>query len=210
MIKNIVLFTSIVTTYYLSFCSIVDVQSFFRIGALVGEGNGNELHAEGFANGEVAVVARGGAQPLHALQRAPGGIALGAEGPQSRNGVEHQGEAGAAAGDDVLRIVVEQAGEQLLGLGDAAQAAVVGAIGAVAAGEVGLFAQHFQHGARKVQLLGRGLPAGHVQLQALRFEALVSRVHCGQFGRNLLRGEAVVASHVRPFAATGALLPWST
>ena len=31
MIKNIVLFTSIVTTYYLSFCSIVDVQSFFRI-----------------------------------------------------------------------------------------------------------------------------------------------------------------------------------
>ncbi len=29
--KNIVLFTSIVTTYYLSFCSIVDVQSFFRI-----------------------------------------------------------------------------------------------------------------------------------------------------------------------------------
>ena len=142
-----------------------------HVGAVGQHGNGDHLHAQLLADGEVTVIAGCGAQPLDLLLLAPGGAVGSAKDPQAHHGVVHHGQAGIAAGHHPLHGHFQQIGKQLAAGQDALQAAVVAGIG-LAVHQVGVLGQDGQHIFAQIQLSLAGLAAGHIQLQALGLAGL--------------------------------------
>ena len=111
------------------------------------------------------------------------------------DGVVHHVEAGVPIDDDAVDGVLHHVADELLGLLDAVQHAVVPAVGAVLAGQVLPAAQHVHHPHGQVQLLGAGLAPGHVQAQALGLVLLIFGLELGLQAFQLLSGQFRVWLH---------------
>jgi hypothetical protein len=144
-----------------------------HIGAVVQHGDGDHFHAKLLADGEMTVVAGSGAKPFDLVKLAPGGAAGRAEDPQAHHGVVHHVEAGASAGDHVVRGDLKDLGEQRPAGGDALQNAVIADVG-LAVGQLFAFGEDRQHGLAQIQLGLRGLAPGHVQLEALGLAGVIA------------------------------------
>ena len=137
-----------------------------------GHGDGDQLHAEGLRQVEVAVIAGGRAQEFHRVQLAPGLLAVEqAVGVCLGNGVVHQGQAGVAADEALLRLAAQQLRKVLFRAGQACELPVVAHVEARLHAVLRRF-QHGQHVADQIQLLFSGLSPGHVQLQILPLQLL--------------------------------------
>ena len=143
----------------------------------------------------MAVVAGHGAQELHLVQLAPGSGAHDAVGIGAGNGIVHHVQAGIAVDDDVLGVVLHHVAQQLPGLFDAGQRAVVAAIGAVITGQVAVGIQHVHHPHGQVQLLLAGHAPAHVQVNAHGLEFLVFLLQEGNFIFQLLAGHFRIGFH---------------
>ena len=134
--------------------------------------HGDELHAKGVREGEVAVVTRHWADRLGGASFAPGRAAQ-ASVHRGVQHMEHQGEAGVAAGDHFLRGHVEKPRPQGTGLGDAPQDAVVAhvraVLGAVVAGQIAV------QRVGEIQLLRGGLATGEVEREIGAAQSLEPR-----------------------------------
>ena len=172
-----------------------------HLGAGGRHGHGDHLDAEILGDGEVAVVAGHGAQELHLVQLAPGRGAHDAVGVGAGHRVVHHVQAGIAVDDDVLGVVLHHVAQQLPGLLDAGQRAVVAAIGAVVAGQVAVGIQHVHHAHGQVQLLLAGHAAAHVQVNAHALVFLVFLFQQGDLVLQLLAGHFSIGFHsaVQPF-----------
>ena len=187
-----------------------------HVGAGLGHADGDVLDAEVLGEAEVAVVTGGGAQPLHAVELVPGGVAGNALLPVVHDDVLHDVEAGGAEHDGLLGGDAQELAGELARGRDSLEAAVVGAVHAFI-GEVGGGAQEVEHG--DVHLRGRGLAAGHVELEAARLDLgdaglevldrrgelgvvhlLIHRLHDGPFSR--LSEKAVTATAPRRCVAS--------
>ena len=182
-------------------CVVGDDEAlhFFHIGAVLAKGDGNHLDAEIFANREVTVVAGDGAEPFHLGQAPPGRTSQGPEHQVAHHGVVHGREARIAEHDDVLWLIVQKRRHEPLRLGDAVEHAVVAAVGAVLGGKVGFGVQHVQHRQGQLQLCGRGLAAGHVQLEAPGRHLAVAGAHLGELGLQFRLGHLCIARHIPSF-----------
>ena len=127
----------------------------------------------------MAVVARRRAQPLDALELVPRGVAGHALFPVVHDDVLHDVKAGGAQHDGLLRGDAQELAGKLARGGNALKAAVVGAVHALV-GKVGAGAQQVQHGTGDVHLLGRGLAARHIELEAARLDLGDLRLEVGQ------------------------------
>ena len=135
--------------------------------------------AEALAQGEVAVIARDGAEDRDRLLLRPRPRAAG-HALQQRvdEHVVHQREARIVGDHDLLRRRAEHRREQRAGLGQALEVAVIARVGAVLGGGVPVAGQR-QHLGGEVELIGGGLAAGHVELEALRFQGFVLAAQAG-------------------------------
>ena len=121
------------------------------------------------------VVARNGAQKPHPLFPAPrprGAVHAVEHG--ARDGIVHHIQTGIAARENVVVGDAGQIGKQAAHFGQAFQAAVIAAVGAILTVQHAAGVQFTQHALRKCQLLRRRLSAGKIQLQALLFVLLVA------------------------------------
>ena len=172
---------------------------FVHIRAVLPQRHGNHLNAQGLADGEVTVVAGDGAEPFHLGQAPPGRTSQGPEHQVAHHGVVHGREARIAEHDDVLWLIVQKRRHEPLRLGDAVEHAVVAAVGAVLGGKVGFGVQHVQHRQGQLQLCGRGLAAGHVQLEAPGRHLAVAGAHLGELGLQFRLGHLCIARHIPSF-----------
>ena len=167
-----------------------------HIRSLSGHGNGDELKAEGLRQLEVAVIAGSGAQPFDDGLLAPGAGAV--EAAVDKGAVDdavHQLQAGVAAHEHLLGLAVQNVGKQALGLRQTGQCAVVADIDAVDH-EVLRLVEGIKDVGHHVQLGLAGLAAGHVQLQALGFQAPKHGLKCCVFRPPLIQCHIFVCSHL--------------
>ena len=135
-----------------------------HVRAALVHGNVDHLDAKILGDGKVTVITRNRAEELHLVELAPGSASHDAVGHGAGNGVVHHIQAGVSVDNNIVRGYLDHVGDQLLGLSDAVQNAVVPAVGAVLADEVVLAAQNVHHSHGEIQLLGAGLTSGHIKL----------------------------------------------
>ena len=167
-----------------------------HVRPLLRHGYGDQLHAEGLADAEVAVIARCRAEPLHRLQLAPRLLAV--EHPMGirlGDGVVHQLQAGVAADEHLLRPAAQYLGKQRPCLRDARQLAIVPGIQPTR--QIVLRSGQLCHlPCHHVQLLRAGLTTGHVQLQAQCLLCLIGLSHGGVFLPPLVGGHIRISFHI--------------
>ena len=147
------------------------------------------------------VVARDGAEEFYLVISAPGLFA-----PQHAqqhgpgHAVVHEGEGGGAHHNGFLGGDAHIVAEELAGLRDAQQLAVVAAVYSAFGDAAGLGAEHVQQGGGQRKLVGPRLAPGHVQLQPLGLQTGVGLLQLLPLGLELLSGHFLILFHVRsPF-----------
>ena len=148
------------------------------VRAVVVHRHGHHLDAELGQHGEVPVVAGDGADELDRLLLRPRPRGVGAAvREQPADDLVHHRQARVAARDDLRGVDAEQVGEDLTELGETLEAAVVADVGA---GAVLVTGRQVQQPLGQVELVGAGLAAGEVELEALRLQVLVVGAQPGE------------------------------
>ena len=143
-----------------------------HVRAVLLHGDVHQLHAQKFADGKVAVIARHRTEHLHLVILAPGLTAHDAVGHRQGHRPVHDVQAGVAANDNILRLYAQHGSEKRLCLRQAVQTAVVPAVQAVFCLIV-ILGQAGRDAVGQIQLLRRGLSPGHIQLQTLCLKCLI-------------------------------------
>ena len=149
----------------------------FDVRAIFFHRHRNQLETEGFRDGKVAVIPRGGADPLDGLFLGPRLLrAVGAEGVGPQDEVIHDVQGGRVRRNEELRIHVGELAPQIAQLLDALLVAVVAQVITRSIGVVAAPRQNEQIVGQIKLRLGR-LTAGQVKIQPLSLEGLVVLAH---------------------------------
>ena len=105
------------------------------------------------------------------------------------NEVEHHIEAGVAADDDILGAHLHHLRQNRAQLGHALRHTVIAQIVPGGSDHIGVRRQHIEHIHRKIQLFGRGLSSGHIQLQTLCLESIILLLNLLLFLFQFLSGQ---------------------
>ena len=163
-----------------------------HVGAVRGHGDADQLEAELLGDGKMAVIAGHRAEELPLLHLRPrAGRLRETEAVAHRDEVVHQLQAGVAAHKDLLGLHAHHIGEQLTGLMQALQIAVVAGVGAGVGGVI----RHLQQTHCQIHLVRAGLAAGHVQLQAHRLKLFVFFFQSRLFGSQFVAGHLKIICH---------------
>ena len=143
-------------------------QAFHRVhvGAGFGHLHGDELQAKILRHGKVPVITGSRAEEFHRALENPGLMAADALGIGAGDIIEHEIEAGIAAHDDVGGFHPQNVAEQGFDLGNPVEQAIVAGIHPAGGFIPFPLVDAFEHVQGEIQLLGAGLAAGHIQLQA--------------------------------------------
>ena len=157
--------------------------------------DGNHLDAEILGDREMAVIAGHWAEEFHLGLFAPGSVAHDAMGPDAGNGIEHDVQGGVSVDDDILGIILHHVAQQFARFLDAGQLAVVPAVSAVFAGQIGGRIQNVHHVHGKIQLIDAGDSPAHVQLHVHGLNLFVFLFQGFQFQAQFFGGHLKIRLH---------------